>query len=125
MPLATKEAQREYQRLWIQRRRQAWFDKNGPCVQCGSVEGLEADHKDPKTKLLNPSVLWSMSDKNPKKIAELAKLQVLCEDCHREKSNVELSSEDHGRNKYEKYGCRCDICRAAKRKNNAKRYKLE
>jgi 5-methylcytosine-specific restriction endonuclease McrA len=117
-----KEYMRQYQLRWIAARRQAWFDENGPCVKCGSTNNLEADHIDPKTKLYFPRVLWSMSDKNPKKISELAKLQVLCEDCHREKSNAGLATSQHGRTMYENYGCRCDICKEAKRRNNAKRY---
>lgn len=86
MPMRTKEEQRAYQLRWILRRRQDWIDVNGPCQMCGSSDKLEVDHKDASTKLISPTSLWGMSDKNPKKIAELAKCWVLCSDCHKIKS---------------------------------------
>lgn len=108
------EEKREYQRNWMRARRNEWIDENGPCVSCGSWLFLEVDHIDPSTKLLNPSKLWSMSDSNPKKIEELAKCQVLCADCHLEKSILESIREPvHGDYKtgYGR-GCRCDDCTA-------------
>lgn len=110
-----KQYMREYQRAWIARRRKAWFDENGPCAKCGSSENLEADHINPETKLIQPRALWSMSDSNPRKIAELKKLQVLCEECHKEKSISELQVPlTHG--DYHKgygRGCKCDDCIAS------------
>ncbi len=110
----TGKQKREYQRLWIESRRKAWFDENGPCVKCGSWNDLEADHIDPSTKLYDPKYLWSLSDSNPKKILELAKLQVLCEDCHAEKSLSErFIQTDHKASGATMYrnGCRCADCR--------------
>jgi 5-methylcytosine-specific restriction endonuclease McrA len=106
------EAKRQYQKEWTRKRRKKWFDANGPCVKCGSWFELEADHIDPSTKLMNPGALWNLSDKNPVRIAELAKLQVLCSDCHMEKT-IEESSLDpiHGTyiTGYGR-GCRCADC---------------
>jgi hypothetical protein len=96
MPMATPEAQREYQRKWILRRRADWVTENGPCAQCGSTEDLEVDHKDAATKSLPLSKVWSMAYTNPVRIAELAKCQVLCGKCHKAKTKVDQASKISG-----------------------------
>lgn len=93
------ERKREYQREWIRARREAYF-KDKSCVHCGSTEPLELDHIDPTTKLINPRNFWSMSDKNPKKIEELAKCQVLCHDCHIKKTVKNGDVAKYGDNHY-------------------------
>lgn len=85
MPL-TGEAKREYQRLWIARRRQDWLNENSPCSLCGGTENLEVDHIDASTKEVETAGLWSLSLSNPKRIAELAKCRVLCHSCHIKKT---------------------------------------
>lgn len=80
MPL-TSDKKREYQREWVRARRDAYF-RDKVCVRCGSTSNLELDHIDASTKELRVSALWSMSDKNPKKLAEIEKCQVLCAPCH-------------------------------------------
>jgi hypothetical protein len=92
MPMATKEEQRNYQREWRSQRRLEWIQAHGPCVHCGASEELEVDHIDHKEKLLNPSYLWSLSRTNPKRIAELAKCQVLCKRCHDAKTLEQLKT---------------------------------
>jgi hypothetical protein len=102
------------QRRWITRRRQAWLAANGPCAKCGSWENLEIDHIDPAQKTADVSLIWSRAESY--RLAELAKCQVLCKPCHREKSIAEgsLRPLTHGtRKRYEDGGCRCDLCRAA------------
>jgi hypothetical protein len=84
-----KEKQRAYQREWMARRRQEWFDENGPCVWCGSEDDLEIDHIDPMIKENNS--VWSWSEERRK--AELAKCRVLCHDCH-EARHAKLSRQD-------------------------------
>ena len=79
---------REYQREWMRKRRESFFEGKS-CARCGSTERLELDHIDRSTKLLNPARLWSLSDSNPVKSTELAKCQVLCSDCHLEKTIAE------------------------------------
>jgi 5-methylcytosine-specific restriction endonuclease McrA len=118
----TGEQKKEYQRIWLRNRRQEWVNEHGPCVKCGSTHNLEIDHIDPTLKTLDPSRLWSLSLTNPIRIAELEKCQVLCEQCHLEKTKEQFKTKEHGRQMYEKYGCRCDVCKAAKSKHNAKRY---
>ena len=93
----TPDERRAYQRAWIKRRRDDWIAANGPCVICGSPENLEVDHKDPTSKRLQPSGLWSLSLRNPKRIEELEKCQVLCHQCHVDKSTV-LDGRTRGEN---------------------------
>lgn len=85
---STLEEKRAYHRAWMRARRTAYFAGKS-CAQCDSRDRLELDHVDPSTKVYQPAALWGMSDRNPKKIAELAKCQVLCRDCHLEKSRGE------------------------------------
>lgn len=77
---------REYQREWKNRRRREWIEENGPCIDCGSLEDLEIDHRDASTKLHNVSSLWSLSPVNPKRVEELAKCVVRCKSCHLQKT---------------------------------------
>lgn len=85
MPLKTKEEQTEYQRQWMNQRRQDWIDSQGGCcVECGSADQLEVDHIDPALKTMKPSSLWSRRQEI--RDAELANCQVLCYDCHLEKT---------------------------------------
>src|SRR3954462_3884131 len=109
------EQKRQYQLKWIKDRRQSWIDANGPCNICGSYESLEVDHIDSSTKLLNPSRLWSLNPKNPRRIAELAKCQVLCQVCHSNKSISEMIQLTHGTEGATLYrnGCRCTECKTA------------
>lgn len=110
MPMSTKDLQREYQRNWIKKRRISWLREKGPCVKCGSWKNLEIDHKD-RTKKSSHRV-WSWAKK--RRDIELSKCQVLCRQCHREKSTKEISKPlIHGtRSGYQK-GCRCIGCTKA------------
>lgn len=114
------EKQRAYQLQWIKRRREAWLQDKS-CIRCGSLDRLELDHIDPKQKLINPAQLWGMSETNPKRIAELAKCQVLCYDCHKNKSVIDdYARLRHGTNTmYTHYRCRCQPCRDAHAQVNA------
>ena len=62
----------------------------GECVWCGSKENLEVDHIDPKNKSFTISKLWSMSEATVRK--EVDKCQLLCYNCHREKSGGDISN---------------------------------
>lgn len=93
--MATKKIQAEYQLRWIKQRRQDWVDEHGPCAKCGSLKDLEVDHIDPKLKLTNVAQVWGMSLTNPKRIAELAKCQVLCGSCHLVKTAGEECPQGH------------------------------
>lgn len=106
------EDQREYQKLWIARRRTEFFaDK--VCVDCGSTERLELDHRDPTEKVSHK--IWSWSD--ARREAEQAKCDIRCRMCHIERHASERRR--HGVARY-RAGCRCEICRAAKARAKAR-----
>ena len=79
MPYKDREMKRKFQREWLQARRQAWFDENGPCRCCGSDVDLEMHHLDPEQK--ESHSIWSWSKE--RRDAETAKCIVLCKICHR------------------------------------------
>lgn len=117
MTYKNKEQQRQYQRQWIANRRIEYF-KDKYCVQCGSTEQLELDHINRKTKVDHRIWSWSKT----KRDEELAKCQVLCRDCHKLKTKLENIIQIHGLSMYKYHGCKCDICKQAKRIENSKRY---
>jgi len=82
MPFKNKEQKRKYQREWYANRRKQWIEANGPCILCGSNENLEVDHIDPNQKVTHK--IWSFTES--KRNEELAKCQVLCRECHMEKT---------------------------------------
>ncbi len=71
----------KYQREWIAKRRNDYF-KDKYCVKCGSVEKLELDHIDYNNKTTHR--IWSWSEE--RRLKEIEKCQVLCHNCHREKT---------------------------------------
>lgn len=104
---------KQYQRQWIAARRKAWIEGQGPCILCGSTAELEIDHIDRSQKSAHVSTLWSLSPTNPKRIAELAKCQVLCRSCHSRKTAKDLKylSAPHGTSTRYQLGCRCKACK--------------
>lgn len=114
MPYKDPEAQREYQRAWAAKRRaasRAAFLADKSCARCGSTEDLELDHVNPADKVSHR--IWTWSEK--RRVAELAKCQVLCKPCHDRKCGLDGFADRtprHGRGRYDK-GCRCAICTAA------------
>lgn len=81
---------------------------------CGSDKELDFDHIDPKTKKFNVSQIYTHGLNIL--TAELDKCQLLCRDCHIEKTIKErLKGESsHGRyTTYINHKCRCESCRLA------------
>lgn len=113
MPLSTPEAQREYQRRWVQKRRAAFFlDKD--CEWCHARENLELHHRNPERKVSHS--IWSWGEK--RRLTEIAKCIVLCESCHKRahsdarKLEAELRNPHGTRQRYQ-LGCKCRPCKDA------------
>ena len=85
---------------WIQKR---YYTKKmgGKCVKCGSTKNLEFDHIDPRTKEYTITSLFSRSPEIIEK--ELAKCQLLCHDCHIEKSKTDGSTVKNSEKRREFY----------------------
>ena len=83
------------------------------CVKCGSKDNLEFDHIDPEKKSFD--VCTRKSLKNPEYRAELEKCQLLCRECHEDKTSVENTGFTHGTmTGFQKAKCECDECEKAK-----------
>ena len=84
------------------------------CVKCGSGAFLELDHIDPTQKVSHK--IWSWS--KVRREAELAKCQVLCRKCHKDKSCEQRGYKrevSHGTlSGYDHWKCRCGLCKKAK-----------
>lgn len=107
-----KKSHRERELARYQRNKSAAIEQLGSeCVNCGSKEDLEFDHIDPNTKSFNISSMWSVSPERREK--ELKKCQLLCRNCHDEKTFGEIRrSRKHGTHAMYKRGkCRCEVCR--------------
>lgn len=114
MGYSNPDKQREYVRNWMARRRREWINDDGPCAACGSTVELEVDHIDPTRKTMHPASIWSRNKATRE--AELSLCQVLCRQCHREKTNRQLATAEHGtHSRYTGGKCRCCQCKEAHR----------
>lgn len=118
MPYKDPRRRREYQRRWRKKRRDDWLRENGPCSKCGSWDSLEIDHKDRSKKVDHKVWSWSKARREE----ELAKCQVLCEGCHKEKTAAEVLPPHGSNNRYthRKRPCRCSDCRKAHAEANSR-----
>lgn len=69
---------------WRKRRLAAIEYLGGECVHCGATESLEFDHIEPKTKTMSIARASSLSE--IRFWAEVRKCQLLCTDCHKQKT---------------------------------------
>jgi len=99
----------------VDKRREAGIKKlGGKCRKCGSVEDLEFDHVNPRTKMFNMASSWTRSEDQIK--AELKKCQLLCAECHKTKTLSERREARHGTIwRYKEHRCRCEDCTEAMR----------
>lgn len=103
---------REYMKnRWQRRRTETIAVMGGRCAECLSTKGLEFDHIDPSQKSF--SVSKSTTVAIHKWWLEIAKCQLLCEDCHQEKTIKEQSVE-HGGGLTGKKNCKCQLCRTTR-----------
>jgi 5-methylcytosine-specific restriction endonuclease McrA len=114
------EYMRQYMKNWYDRRHaQAIEQLGGKCARCGTTENLQFDHVDPATKTMDIAKMWTASEERFQK--ELAKCQLLCEECHKKKTLIDKGQKPakgtHGTLSAYKY-CgppKCEECRAVKR----------
>jgi len=86
------------------------------CAICGSQDPLEADHKDPASKIKDIASLLTHKESTFRQ--ELLKCQLLCKACHIAKTIADnyTNPRQHGTYlMYNKGKCRCDLCAEARR----------
>lgn len=123
-----QEANKKYLKNRYKKQREYLISLLGDCcVKCGAKEDLQFDHIDPELKSFSVSRLWALKDL-PKVEKELEKCQLLCENCHIEKT----SKENSGRPETYKHGtlyswmkkkCNCEECLDSKLRWNEERNK--
>jgi hypothetical protein len=114
LPYKDPEKQRQAQREYVARKRAEFF-AGKCCVDCGSTEELQLDHRDKSEKTSHK--IWSWSTE--RRLAEIAMCDVRCGPCHRERHAAERRS--HGIGGY-KRGCRCFVCKEANRQKSRRGY---
>lgn len=70
------------------RKLRSWYQdykKGLSCIVCGENDPwcLDFHHRDPETKALQPSKIWTMGWSIERMTEELEKCDVLCSNCHR------------------------------------------
>ena len=114
----TKEEKNKYMADYMTaryhtRRNEAIIALGGKCAKCGSTSSLEFDHIDKSTKTFSIGKIFSTGS-DEKVTSELAKCQLLCTPCHKEKNKIDNGEAKHGSlAMYTHYRCRCDICKSA------------
>lgn len=84
MPFKDIAVRRAYGREWMRKRRRAFFaDKH--CARCGAIDDLQLDHIKRQGKVDHRIFSWS----SKRRRIELEKCQILCEECHKEKTREE------------------------------------
>lgn len=104
-----REYQRQYQlKRYYKRREQAFKILGELCIKCGNP-ATDIDHIDPKSKSVDLSKLWGVSEK--RWLTELQKCQSLCRECHLSKTQTEQTTRTHGTHAmYRRGNCRCNLC---------------
>lgn len=86
IPYKDIDQKRQYQLVWMWRRRLAWILENGPCSWCGSCADLQVSWKNPSRKVVKVASIWSRSDE--KRTELLSECEVLCGGCHQRKMKI-------------------------------------
>jgi 5-methylcytosine-specific restriction endonuclease McrA len=108
LPYLNRLKQKNYQRKWIADRKWLYF-RDKKCANCGITNNLQLDHINRKDKVSHSIWSWSEERRN----LELSKCQILCVNCHLDKTANEIRQTNHGTSSmYEGLHCRCGICRA-------------
>ena len=99
------------------RRGEAIERLGGKCIDCGTTDELEFDHKDSKTKAIDMARVWSYSRERFE--TELAKCVLRCKSCHITKSRqFDWRTVEHGGGVSGKRGCKCEPCLKRKAEYN-------
>ena len=123
LPKKTREEKNAYMAAYMlkryHRRRAAAIELlGGKCVRCGTTGNLELDHIDRSQKAFTTGAAFATWSEERVQ-AEVAKCQLLCKDCHLEKSKSECFGKEPARHgtphMYGRYKCRCDACVEARR----------
>lgn len=86
---------KEYNRKYYYKRRNAIIEYlGGKCKKCNSKENLEIDHINKKTKSFNITKRLTLNSSIVQD--ELKKCQLLCKECHLNKSVSEKEKWTHG-----------------------------
>lgn len=114
---STYESIGEYLKERYRLRRKLAIDfLGGKCIKCGSLERLELDHIDSRSKDFDISRFWGTT--LVRFWAEVKKCQLLCKPCHSKKTILErglkFTQGRHGTITTYK-NCRCEQCRKARR----------
>lgn len=113
MALTNYELQKRHRQKY---RTRAIAHLGGRCARCESTEGLEFDHVDRTTRVMDISAAimagWSWA----RLLEELAKCQLLCRPHHVEKSLEvgDMLSVEHGGGASGKKNCPCGPCKSRK-----------
>lgn len=87
----------------------------GKCAVCNTTEKLELDHIDRTAKTFDIGKLFSRG--KARYLKELELCQLLCYDCHKEKTFEDAGySEEHGKGLTGKRNCRCALCGPLKKR---------
>lgn len=103
--VATTDAAREYGRKHYRENKQRYFDKSKkrrqallalvaehkarPCMDCGQSYPhyvMDLDHREPEHKVMNLARMASNGWSQERILAEITKCDVVCANCHRERS---------------------------------------
>ena len=111
---------REYMiKRYHRRRQEAIVLLGGKCAKCGSTEQLEFDHTIRSSKTGELAKIWGYKQK--RFLEELAKCQLLCNECHKAKTLVDKGFNPgkghHGSLASYRY-CKCDLCKKAASDHN-------
>lgn len=101
MSYKDREKQREYHRKWSKANPEWWLQrkaenvqlvreaKNKPCADCGQSYPfyvMDFDHRESEAKGFNLSMVMKRSYSRDRLLAEIAKCDVVCANCHRERT---------------------------------------
>lgn len=97
-------------------RREAFINYlGGKCNRCGVTDGLEFDHVDRTTKEFTIAKRMVSMNLDELKV-EIDKCQLLCNECHKDKSREagDFGDVEHGGGSSGKRNCPCEPCKAKK-----------